>query len=705
MHKRHRALVASFSILIVLVACGAPRSTVTPLPPTATSVAAVATETLPPTSEPTAPSPTATPTVLPATPSPTSTSAQVAQPPTETAPPVPESPPVPPSVDQILAGLEGLPLDRFMEESYRQLQLRDPDTLLMNGLASDYGLEPSRWFTDRSDTYNRETQRLEAAVLDLLRSYDLTDLTREQRLSYDVYEWYLDDLVRGHEFMYYNYLVNSLGNWDTVDWVFRFMVEAQPVEDEQAAQDYIARLSQLDTLADQLLEGLELREQAGVMLPHFLLARSVQQLENRLFMRRDLTFYGEGIELYTSFREKLRGVDELSIERKQALLDAALTEIEETAIPALDTVRKYLVRQDARTTNEAGVWKFPNGDAYYAYILRHHTGTDLTPEEVHELGLAEVARIQSEMRSAAAELGYSPELSMADLDQLISEETDLVEGDALLAEYERLIAQADEAAADYFDLYPSAPPVVEYDPNAPIGYYQPPPLDGSGPGKMPSNLQNPARYTLYNVPVLVHHETIPGHHVQQAVAQELGLPNFRRDNIFNVYRHHLPFQAYVEGWAFYAEQLAWEMGLYEEDPLGNLGRLRLELHRTARMVVDTGIHALGWTVGEATDYMAGATGTPYAPEQLYQIIAIPGQACGYNVGRIKILELRQRAMDQLGDRFDIKEFHNVVLGHGSMPLAVLERVVDDWIAARGGSAGGPGEWPAAVGTENAFMIQ
>jgi uncharacterized protein (DUF885 family) len=362
-----------------------------------------------------------------------------------------------------------------------------------------------------------------------------------------------------------------------------------------------------------------------------------------------------------------------------------LAEIEETFIPSFDNVRKYLIRLDGLTTNEAGVWKFPNGEAYYAYILRHHTTTDLTPEEVHELGLAEVARIQAEMRSAAAELGHPPDMTMAALDALISAEVDLVEGDALLAEYEERIAQADEASAGFFDIYPSAPPVVVFDPNAPIGYYEPPPLDGSGPGRMPTNLQNPARYTLYNVPVLVHHETIPGHHVQMAVAQELGLPNFRRDHIFNVYRQHLPFQAYVEGWALYAEQLAWEMGLYEGDPLGNLGRLRLELHRTARMVVDTGIHAMGWTMGEAADYMETATGVPYALERLYQIVAIPGQACGYSVGRIKILELRQRAMDRLGDQFDIQEFHNVILGNGALPLTVLEHTVMEYIDAKGTS--------------------
>jgi uncharacterized protein (DUF885 family) len=231
--------------------------------------------------------------------------------------------------------------------------------------------------------------------------------------------------------------------------------------------------------------------------------------------------------------------------------------------------------------------------------------------------------------------------------------------------------------------------VVRYDPAAPPAYYQEPPRDGSGPGQMVANLANSAQFIFYNPPVLVHHETIPGHHVQFALAQELDLPTrFQRDLIFNVYRQHLPFEAYTEGWALYAEELAWEMGLYEDDPLNNLGRLRLRLHRTARLVVDTGIHAKGWTLREAIDYLEEATGASYNQNRLAQIVAVPGQACGYNIGMLNILELRQRAMEQLGDEFDIKAFHNVILGHGPMPLQILERIVDDWIMA-----GGPGLLP------------
>jgi uncharacterized protein (DUF885 family) len=683
MRTSYRALTWILLVSVLAVGCGPDEPTAAPV-----SQATVPTETtllptaLPPyTDTPLpvtkAPSPTPTDTPPRATPSPAPTDV----PPTDTPTPTGEPPPEQPSVAEILAELQGLPFSEFTEESYRQLQLRDPDTLIYNGLAEDYGVEGNARSTDLSDAYIRETQQLEAAVLDMLRGCDRGALTPEDQLSYDIYEWYLDDLVRAHEFMYNSYIINGLGLWDMQNWLMDFLVHSQTIGSQQDAEEYVERLSQLDTWTEQLLEGLKLREQAGVIPPRFLLVRSVQQLEEHLMMRTAGSFSPERVELYTAFRDSLGKVQELSAGDRETLLDVALAEIEDTFIPAFDELRKYLVRLDTLTTNQSGVWKFSNGEAYYAYILRHHTSTDLTAPDVHELGLVEVARIQGKMQMAAAELGYPPDIGMAELDQLISTESDLLQGTALQAEYERLIAEADRVAPAFFDLYPGTPPVVEYDPTAPIGCYEPPPLDGTGPGRMPTNLQNPSTYTLYNVPVLLHHETIPGHHVQTAVAQELGVPKLRRDHIFDVYRQHLPFQAYVEGWALYAEQLAWEMGLYEGDPLGNLGRLRLQLHRTARMVVDTGIHAMGWTAGEATDYMEQATGAPYSRERLAQIIAIPGQACSYNLGRVVILELRQRAMDELGDRFDIKEFHNVVLSHGAMPLEILEQVVEDWIEA------------------------
>ena len=599
--------------------------------------------------------------------------------------PTPGSKPAPdqPSIADILASLEGLPIDEFFEESFRQLQLRYPDTLISTGLADQYGVEKSNQFTNISDHYIRETQQLESGILNMLQSYDQTALSSEQQVSYDIYEWYLDDLVSRQKFMYYNYPINSVGMWDTTYWLINVLFDSLPVATLQDAEDYIARLSQMDTWMEQLLEGLHLREQAGIIPPKFLIKRSINLVEHYVQTQEDGSVAVQAIRLYTIFCEKLEQANKITATKKQTLLHAATTEIEDTVIPSFLKLKNYLVYLKSTASDAPGVCTVPQGKAFYTYILRHWTGTDLTADQVHELGLAEVVRIQAEMRSAAAEMGYPEDISMAELNQLFSTDDNVLQGDALKKEYERLIAQADQAMGTFFDLRPNAGVVVCYDPDAPAAYYQRPPPDGSGPGKMVANLVNSAQYIFYNPAVLVHHETIPGHHVQGALAQELDLPTaFRRDTIFNVYRQHLPFQAYTEGWALYAEGLAWEMGLYEDDPLGNLGRLRLRLHRTARLAVDTGIHTKCWNMQEALDYLEKATGSPYDQNQLAHIIAIPGQACGYTIGMLKILELRQRTMDKLGHNFDIKEFHNVILGHGPMPMEILERVVDDWIEAK-----------------------
>jgi uncharacterized protein (DUF885 family) len=230
-------------------------------------------------------------------------------------------------------------------------------------------------------------------------------------------------------------------------------------------------------------------------------------------------------------------------------------------------------------------------------------------------------------------------------------------------------------------LFPNAAVVVEYDPNSFIpAYYRQPPLDGSGPGRMIVNLRDSMQSAFYNARSLTHHETIPGHHVQYALAQELDLPKFRRDTMLNVAKQYFTYEAFTDGWALYAKQLAWEMGLYEDDHLDNLGRLRLFLRFATNVVVDSGIHARGWTLQQAIDYKEQATGMTFDPRRLTKIVNVPGQVSGIYLGYFKILELRQRAMDQLGEQFDIKAFHNVSLGNGPMPLVVLEQVVDDWIA-------------------------
>jgi uncharacterized protein (DUF885 family) len=567
------------------------------------------------------------------------------------------------SVDEIVASLSGLPLEQFFEESFKQLVLRYPETITEEGLDQFFGTGNDQ-LNNISDSYIRETQALEKAILELLRTYDRESLTPEQQVSYDVYEWYLDDLVRGHEYMYYDYPVTHFITGVQIQTT-NFFTDIHPVTNQQDAENYIKRLSQVDTKFEQLIESLKLRQEVGVVLPKFVIQWTVGDI------RSIANATPRNTPFYTTFAEKVQSLEGLSDEEQQALLEATEQEIEASVIPAFKALADTLDQQASIATDDHGVWKFPNGEAYYQHILSHHTSTDMTPDEIHELGLQEVARIQAEMRAIFNQLGYPENESLYNLFGRVVSDSGELHGQDIVAGYEAIINEADQNVGAAFDLRPKADVVVIGVPRG--GYYVGPARDGSRPGAFYATQDGSE--TRFSMPSLAYHEAIPGHHFQIAIAQELDLPGFRTA---------VGSTAYTEGWALYAELLAHELGFYEDDPYGNLGRLQMEVFRAARLVVDTGIHAKGWTFDQGVEYMQENTGMPPGQIQfeVSRYITWPGQATAYKIGMLKILEQRQRAMEQLGDQFDLKEFHNVVLGNGSMPLSVLERVVQDYIEAK-----------------------
>jgi uncharacterized protein (DUF885 family) len=675
MTRLHKIIALALTFMLAGGGCSTVPTAEQPtkLPPTQTTATtqAVPEPTAPPTVRPTSPPPTATepapteqPTIRPtAIPSATPT----------TLPVTPEIPATRSSVDEVVAGLQGLTLDDFFQKSYEQLLLRNPETLTALGLAGTYGLRNDR-LNDLSDAYIRETQQLETAILNLLRTYDRAALPPEQQISYAVYEWYLDDLVRGHEFMYYDYPVHHfIGSYH--DELLRLFTEIHPLTNKRDAEDYVSRLSQVDDQVEQLMAGLKLRQETGVIPPRFIVTAA-------LYALRDLAHSSaRTMPFYTALAEKADSLEGVSDADKQALLQAAEREIDESVIPAFEALVEYFEYQETMATNDAGVWKFPNGDAYYAYLLRRETSTDLTPEEIHQLGLAEVARIQTEMRQVFNELGYPQDASLGELMNRAIEEGDFyyvqsqAGKDQLLAAYEAILDRVDQRLDDAFDIRPNAKVIVVGDPGfGGGGYYVSASLDGSRPGAFHTGVGG-SWVPKFNMPTVAYHEAIPGHHFQIAIAQELDLPMFRTDVFFN---------GYGEGWALYAERLAWELGMYDDDPYGNLGRLQLELLRAVRLVTDTGLHAKHWTREQAKAYMNEALGDPSGrwSHEVERYIVAPAQATGYKIGMLKILELRQKVMDELGDRFDLKEFHTVVLSNGSVPLEILKRIVDDYIETR-----------------------
>jgi uncharacterized protein (DUF885 family)/Tol biopolymer transport system component len=574
-------------------------------------------------------------------------------------------------IPEQVAFLAGLPIAEFFDQSFRFLMLRDPEWIVSEGLTEILDAHSDQ-LTDISDGYLRQTQDLQVAVLDLLHGYDRDKLSPEEQVSYDVYEWYLEDLIRQAEFMYYDYPVAHF-TIGVQNQLINFFTDIHPVENRQDAEDYISRLSQVDTKIDGLIEGLKLREQAGIVAPKFILQWSTGGIRNiAQSSPRRTPFYG-------AFEAKLIALEGMGDETKQALLDEAGEAIAASVIPAYQELETYLEHLKSVAPSDDGVWQFPNGEAYYAQVLRHFTTTDMTPEEIHDLGYKELERIHEEMRGVFKRIGYPVEgVGWPDLFDRVAEEGGYVSGSQAAQIYEQVISEAESKLDTAFDLQPEADLVV-------IGgstgdYYVSGALDGSRPGAFYALVTGGQDY--YGMPTLAYHEGVPGHHFQISIAQETDLPLFR--NIIG-------FLGYTEGWALYAERLAWELGWYDDDPYGDLGRLQAEAFRAARLVIDTGIHVKGWTYDQALEFMVENVGFEpgdnVSPEfEISRYIAWPGQAAAYKIGMLKILELRHRAMDQLGGNFDLRGFHNVILSNGSMPLDILERVVEDYIITKSASA-------------------
>jgi uncharacterized protein (DUF885 family) len=567
------------------------------------------------------------------------------------------------STGELSTGLEGLEFDAFVDASYRRLLSRDPETVLELGLSQVYG-SPTNQLTDISDAYIRQTQTLESDIYGLLQQYDRSALTGDQQLTYDIYAWYLDDKVKGHEFMYNDYPVNPTILSIHLD-LLQFFTDLRPLTNLQEAQDYIACLGQVGTKFDQLIDGLRRREENQVMLPGFLVGWMIGDLNSIATSSARFTPF------YTAFETKINGLTNISEAEKANLLTAAEDALTTTVIPAYQALVSYLEHLQSVTTNDAGVWKFPNGEAYYSYALSHYTSTDLTADQIHELGLQQLERIHSEMRTIFDGLGYPQGDSLPELYARVVNDSGTYSGDDIVRGYEDIITNVDQSITTAFDLRPSIGVIVVGGPTG--GYYMPPAVDGSRPGMFYA--QDTGVQPKFSMPTLAYHEAIPGHHFQIAIAQQLDLPSFRRAS---------DFTAYVEGWALYAERLVSELGLYDKDMYGDLGRLQAEAFRAARLVVDSGIHAKQWTFEQAVDFMVENTGMSQNAVQgeVSRYICLPGQATAYYIGYTKILEARQRVMDELGDQFDLNEFHNILLGNGAMPLDILDQVITSFIQSR-----------------------
>lgn len=567
-------------------------------------------------------------------------------------------------------------IEWFFERVFIEYAVDDPEMLTSLGMLPSWMDWYSDDLTDRSLARERETQQKLRNDLATLREYDREAMDENTRLSYDILEYFLAIQADGERFAHHDYPLNQLfgvqSNFPT------FLATQHRVSSATDAENYIARLQKTPVMVEQVLEGLRLREKDGILPPTFVVEKVLAEMRG---------FTGAPAKeniLYTSLVEKLDKLPAgtLGEGERDSLLGQAEAAISGQVYPAYGQFIAYYDGLLPKTTGNNGVWALPDGAAFYAWSARMHTSTDMTPAQIHQLGLDEVARIEAEMNTILVGEGLA-EGSIGERVQSIAKRPDQLYPDtdegraAIIADFTSIIEEVDAGIGDYFNVRPKQGVKVERVPvfrekTAPGAYYNPPAFDGSRPGVFYINLRNTAEVAKFGMRTLAYHEAIPGHHFQTTIQQELtGVPTFRKI---------LPFTAFSEGWALYTERLAWEIG-FQEQPLDNLGRLQAEMFRAVRLVVDTGMHDQRWTREQAIAYMLEKTGMPETDvvAEIERYLVMPGQALAYKVGMNKILALREKAKSALGPKFDIKAFHDLVLTGGDLPLALLERRVDAWI--------------------------
>ena len=462
------------------------------------------------------------------------------------------------------------------------------------------------------------------------------------------------------------------------------LINIHSIQSVADAEAYIDRLNNVRTVMDEMIEQLSIRADKGLQLVDWMYPK-IKVSATNVITGQPFDDSDKESPVWSDFQTKVRAL-ELPESEEARLINGARDALIGSFKPAYLDFIATVDQSAADASSDDGVWRFPNGAEYYQRLLKWFTTTDLTADEVHELGLQNVARIHGEMRAIQEQVGF--EGSLQEFFVFVRENQDLRypntdEGRADYLEAARdAISRMEERLPDYFGILPKAEMVVKRvepfrEQNAGKAFYQSPPPDGSRPGIYYANLYDMSAMPKTDLEALAFHEGLPGHHLQRAITAELkGVPDVQR---------YLSFTAFSEGWGLYTEQLAHEMGFYE-DPYSRFGQLAMELWRAARLVVDTGIHHKRWTREEAIDYLV--SNTPNAEydciKAIERYIAMPGQATAYMIGKLKILELRENARDALGDDFDIRVFHDTVLGSGPVPLSKLADNIEAMIEAEKG---------------------
>ena len=573
------------------------------------------------------------------------------------------APPVagPTPAELLAADLQGLSLAEYYDASLASLMQRSPEMLIWRSLGDVFPQAEPR-LDNLSDDYQRDTFAMYSVALDALRTYDRSVLDADGLLNYDIYQWFLQDVVDRLPFIYHNYPA-TYGIFGVQADTEQLFTEVHPLQTLQDAEDYIARLTLVEFKFALLAVHLALQQQAGIVEPALTMQVAINQVSAMASAGTSTNPY------YTTLVDALAGIPGIDEAQRTDLQGRAFSAVDTGVRRGYQGLLETLQNLQASAPAQIGVGQFPNGSQYYDYILKHHTTTDLTAAEIHQLGLDELARIHAEMRIVFDQLGYPQNETLPELFARVTAGGGIIPAANVKSTYEAIIELAKQNVSDAFDIFPSADVIVIGGPYG--GYYIGPSADGSRPGAFYAGTQNDEPW--FQMRSLAYHEAIPGHHTQISIALDQDLPLTRK-----IVRP----TAFIEGWALYAERLAWELGWHENDHFSNLGRLQYEALRASRLVMDTGIHSMGWTFDQAAqfnvDYIGATVGSSQGAAGRYSVI--PGQATAYMVGMLQILSERQRAMDALGAQFNLKAFHRALLSNGAVPLAIMTTVVDQYIA-------------------------
>lgn len=571
---------------------------------------------------------------------------------------------------------ESKKVNDFFQKSFDGLVNRYPEFQTRLGIKKDYGK-----LNDNSPTASeRDLEINKEELLWLTDSVNVAALSKDALLSYKLFKQSVENSIKDYQYRLHNYPVNQM--FGAQSGKPAFMINMHRVDNVSDAEAYIARLNGFKVYFKQLVQNLEAREAIGIIPPKFVFDKVVNDSEN-ILVGQPFDSSDKQSTLLEDFTQKVSMLD-IDDETKAKLFDQANEALLNAVKPAYEGLISFVKGQKNRANSDHGAWKFPDGEAFFNTALKRTTTTDLTADEIHQIGLSEVARIHAEMDAIRENVGYEGNLQdffqFMKTDKRFYYSADQEGKEAYLKEAVKLIDSMKTRLDEIFITKPKADIIVKAvepfrEKSAGKAFYNRPAADGSRPGIYYANLYDMESMPIYQMEALAYHEGIPGHHMQLAIQQELeNVPMFRK---FGGYT------AYTEGWGLYSEFIPKEMGFYA-DPYSDFGRLAMELWRACRLVVDTGIHAKKWTREKGIEYYT--THTPNAELDIIKMverhIVMPSQATAYKIGMLKILELREKAKTILGDQFDIREFHEVVISHGAIPLNILEDFVNEYIKSK-----------------------